>query len=91
MLRTILASAVVVLASPGWAQDAPPRTATAPAPEMKVCRSIVPTGSIMAKRYCLTRAEWAKFNDINDQGSAEAFRNRRSTACGTEGSALGCD
>lgn len=88
MLRMILMCTVLVMGTPCWAQETP--QAAAPPPEKKICKSIVPTGSIMAKKFCLTKTEWAKFNDINDQGSSQAFRNRRSIGCGKMDSPMAC-
>lgn len=76
--------AIMALVSSGTAvlaQDVAQPT-PAVAKEKKICRSVVPTGSIMAKRYCLTKAEWARINELNDNGSADYFRNKRSIGCG---------
>jgi hypothetical protein len=42
----------------------------------KICRMIVPTGSIMAKRICLTKPEWNEMTDLT-QESADTFMRRR--------------
>jgi len=88
-VRAVLISIVLLWGTPAGAQEAV-ASPTITAPEKKICKSIVPTGSIMAKKFCLTKTEWAKFNDINDNGSAQAFRNRRSIGCGKEGGPMGC-
>lgn len=46
--------------------------------EKKRCKMIVPTGSIMAKRFCLTDKEWREFDEIGGKG-ADAFLSRRGT------------
>lgn len=53
--------------------DANPAPAAAPAAERKICRSMTPTGSIMAKRVCLTKQQWAEFRE----GTARAAENLR--------------
>ena len=47
-------------AGPAIAQDTP-------APEKKICRMLTPTGSIMGKRFCLTKSEWRQFDEINQR------------------------
>jgi hypothetical protein len=90
MLRIVLMSAAVAAAAavPVAAQDT--STAAAAKPDRKICKNIVPTGSIMPKRFCLTKAEWKKLDEIHDQGSAEAFRNKRSIGCGKNGGPMAC-
>ena len=66
----------IALAGPAFAQDGPPAPAPTPAPEKKICRTIVPTGSIMGKRFCLTKTEWKQFGDISTD-SAETMLNSR--------------
>jgi hypothetical protein len=44
----------------------------------KICRMIVPTGTIMAKRFCLTKLEWDEVNNRTD-ASARATLARRGT------------
>ena len=71
------AGALAAVAMPAAAQDG---SASAPAPApvkpKKVCRSITPTGSIMSKRFCLTREEWAKFNEQNGKHADMMLSNR---------------
>ncbi len=59
----ILLLSATVAAVPALAQDAP----TAPPPEKKICKAITPTGTIMAKRFCLTKSEWRQFDEINER------------------------
>ena len=73
-MRLLASIAVLCLASP--AALAEPATTTPPSsgpvaakPEKKICRAAVGTGTIMARRVCHTRAEWAQ---IDGQGSASA-------------------
>lgn len=58
--------------------------------EKKICRSVVPVGTILPKRYCLTRAEWKELADRNENGSAENFHNKPSVGCGKGSSSLSC-
>ena len=61
---------LALAASPAVAQDTsstnPPPP---PAPEKKICKTIVPTGSMMGKRFCLTKAEWRQFDEINERAT----------------------
>ena len=61
-MRTVLILGGALAASPVLAQDA---TTPAPVPEKKLCKMITPTGSIMAKRFCLTKTEWRQFDEVN--------------------------
>jgi hypothetical protein len=53
--------AMLVAGAP-LAQEAPQAPAQ-PAKPKRVCRSIVPVGSIMPKRFCLTKNEWSRLDD----------------------------
>lgn len=57
------------------AEAAPPPPAPEK-PEKKVCRSMVLSGSIMPKRACMTRAEWAKLH-ASTNGAWEQARDKR--------------
>ena len=82
MLMIILGFAMSLLAQaadPAQASAAaPPAPAAAPAaaPEKKICRSMVMTGSIMGKRSCRTNAEWAKLQRSTDE-AWESARGKR--------------
>ena len=71
-----------LIASSAQAQDAAtisPASANAPAKpvkEKKICRGIVPTGSMMAKRFCLTKTEWEEFNRLNEEDQDKALSKR---------------
>lgn len=58
------------------AQDAPASGQTQPVKEKKLCRSVVPTGTIMAKRICLTKSEWTEFNSRNERHN-DMFRDNK--------------
>lgn len=45
----------------------------------RVCRSLVPTGTMFASRICLTKAEWSEFAARN-QADAEIGRRNRTAA-----------
>jgi hypothetical protein len=66
----------LVIVSPAVAQETSAPAPT-PAPEKKICRTITPTGSIMGKRFCLTKAEWQKLNAINADNAETALAGRR--------------
>ena len=65
----IAAQTATSVAAPGKAPDS---TAT----EKRICRRLVPTGSMMAKRICLTTPEWRTFYGLG-QGDAETTLRRR--------------
>lgn len=52
-----------------------PATAAAPPAEKKLCRSQVSTGSIMGRRVCHTRAEWAAI-DRAEADRSDDFRDK---------------
>ena len=66
----------LVASVPAAAQETP-APAPAPAPDKKICRTITPTGSIMGKKFCLTRAEWKKLNQINADNAETGLDGRR--------------
>jgi predicted transglutaminase-like cysteine proteinase len=76
MMRASLAAVTsFLIAVPSVAQDATQPTSV-PEAEKKICRQIVPTGTIMAKRFCLTKSEWAKLSDINGRHAQMALDRR---------------
>ncbi len=62
----LLASALQTAAAP----------APAAAPEKKVCRRDVATGSIMTKRTCRTKAEWAQIDAAVAAMTDQTMRQR---------------
>ena len=74
----LFAAAVVtcLLSHAAAAQNAPAANPAAPVKEKKICRSVVPTGTIMGKRMCLTKAEWAEFHARNERHN-DMFRDNR--------------
>ena len=61
------------LAAQTTAPEPPVATPTPVAAEKPVCRKEVPLGSIMAKRTCHSKAEWAAIDSAN-AGAAENAR-----------------
>lgn len=81
MAYTLL-SILAALAS--YAQAGEPVQATAAARTdagKKICRMIVPTGSIMAKRFCLTKQEWKDMNEQTQESAGTAWRRRGTGMC----------
>lgn len=72
---TAAIAAAMLFTSAAVAQDSPAPEAK-PVPEKKLCRSVVPTGTIMAKRICLTKKEWAEFSSRNDRHN-DMFRDNK--------------
>ena len=72
-----------VLTAPAIAEDQPAK----PAKEKMVCRSEEATGSIMRKRTCHTKAEWAVIDKENEAASKNALdrRNDGSLKLGSNG------
>ncbi|MGH6617310.1 hypothetical protein [Sphingomonas sp.] len=58
------ALAAILAAAPAVAEKSD-RANARPAKEKKVCRPVVGTGTILARPYCLTRAEWAEMDERN--------------------------
>ena len=62
------------LSSAALAQVPPGTPApVAPVKEKKICRSEVPVGSIMAKRTCLTKAQWAALDGRRGEQAEKAI------------------
>lgn len=70
------------LSSMAIAQDVGQPAVPAPAQEKKICRPVTPTGSIMPKRLCLTKVEWARFKDENERHT-DMVRNNRNRSLNT--------
>ena len=80
MMMIVLGFALSILAQVAEPAATPaaaaPATTAAAAPEKKICRSMVMTGSIMGKRSCRTNAEWAKLQRSTDD-AWETARGKR--------------
>jgi hypothetical protein len=74
------AGVAVMLCGGAAAQDV---QNAAQAPEKKICRNVMATGSIMAKRICLSKDEWSRFHDLN--GKHADMRDRRGNNVDTRG------
>lgn len=75
-IRLFAAAAVMCLFShTALAQDAPAADPAVPVKEKKICRAETATGSVMARRVCRTKAEWARLKELNERQN-EAFRDR---------------
>ena len=48
-------------------------TPAKPAKEKKICRTDIPTGSIMMRTKCGTAQEWADFDAANKRGAEHAL------------------
>ena len=84
LIRTFAALAVICFSSAAIAQDAGRPEAAAPAKEKKICRVSTPTGTLMAKRTCRTKSEWAA-SDARDERNADTFRDNKSTVLRPDG------
>lgn len=66
---------MVATGTAALAQDAAPPAPAEQAKEKKICRAEGSTGSIMTKRVCRTRAEWARIAEQNEREN-QRFRDR---------------
>ncbi|MEG3165117.1 hypothetical protein U1701_10970 [Sphingomonas sp. PB2P19] len=69
----MMVAASALLCASAAAQEAS-KAEVPPAKEKKTCRSLMPTGSIMATRVCNTKDAWKRFDDYTAEG-ADQFRN----------------
>jgi hypothetical protein len=58
-------------------------TVPAPVKEKKTCRSEVPLGSIMSKRVCHTKSEWAQIRGKDSENAAQALDTAHRGASGS--------
>jgi hypothetical protein len=58
----------------------------APVKEKKICRSEVPLGSIMSKRVCHTKSEWAQIRGKDSENAARALDTAHRGVPGTPAS-----
>ena len=72
--------ASLVVSSAAFAQAAPEVAAPAPVKEKKICRSEVPLGSIMAKRVCMTKSQWAETHAKNGAAAEKGLGSVRDRA-----------
>jgi hypothetical protein len=72
MPMCVMLAGAALVSSPALAQD---KAATGP--EKKICKMITPTGTIMGKRFCLTKAEWQQLNDINERNADQGLSGRK--------------
>lgn len=76
-IRLFAAAAVMCLLShTALAQESSAPAPAQPVKDKKICRSVVPTGTIMGKRMCLTKAEWAEFHARNERHN-DMFRDNK--------------
>ncbi len=68
LLAFAIATALPIAAA---AQDANP-----PRPK-KICRTVMPTGSILGQRVCMTKDEWARFDQQNGEHTDQGLEGRR--------------
>lgn len=77
MRRLIVLAIICAVPSALLAQEAAPAPAAKPAKEKKICRSEEATGSIMVKRVCHTKDEWAAIDKANDTATDQFGTARR--------------
>ena len=69
MIRVSMTAIGMILAASGaGAQDTPPEK---PAAEKKICRADAETGSILARRRCFTRTQWAEIERKSGKHNAK--------------------
>src|SRR5688500_14607561 len=77
LVRVLVGVALVATGTAALPQDAAPPAPAEQVKEKKICRSETPTGSVMAKRVCRTKAEWARLAEQNEREN-QRFRDRPS-------------
>ena len=73
--RVLVAVALVATGTAALAQDAAHPAPAEQVKEKKICRAEGSTGSIMTKRVCRTKAEWARIAEQNERDN-QRFRDR---------------
>ncbi len=58
LTKVALAGLTFLVAAPALAFDDGAAKPSKDDPSRRICRTVVPTGSRMIKRYCKTRADW---------------------------------
>jgi hypothetical protein len=81
-MRFVSLLALLVVAAPAVAQQAPAPQAAVPTTEQAkedkpICRRQAVTGSNFAKRECHTKAEWAEIRARDAANAERALDNRR--------------
>lgn len=82
-MKIIIAAAMLAAAIPG-AVLAQPDAGKAAKADKKICRSDTPTGSIMPRSICHTRAEWEAIDAAN-QADAQGGFDRQNRVGGQAG------
>ena len=77
VIGLIAAAALLGVAGQNPVQS-PVATDATPANPGKICKRVVPTGSILPIKICLTNPEWKEFTARTNAG-AEQFLSRRGT------------
>lgn len=74
-------AATLMIAPASAAQDQAANSDAVPAkPEKKVCRSSVATGSVMQKRICRTKTEWAAIDRMTAKSAEQTLEHRRQSS-----------
>jgi hypothetical protein len=73
--RAIMALSALGLAAPALA-DEPAGTSAQPDKDKAVCRKVIDTGSILPKRICLSKAEWAAIKKKRDEDDQRASNRK---------------
>ena len=78
----LLTAMTLLFATAPIASVAADTPAPPPPKERKICRSEAPTGSIMVRRVCRTKAEWDAINERSAQ-NVDTFKLRRGSGVPT--------
>ncbi len=71
LVISLMASAILS-AAPAIAKDKKPED-----PDKRICRSDIPTGSIMPERECHKASEWKVIDDENARNATQAMAHSR--------------
>jgi hypothetical protein len=74
-LATTAVLSTLILATPVIAKDKKPQD-----PDKRVCRSEVPTGSLMGKSVCHTVAQWSAIDHQNEANTDTMMGSQRTAS-----------
>ena len=83
-MKLLLAAALLIcpVAVNAQTTEGAAKPSDKPAKEKKTCRSLMPTGTIMATRVCNTAAAWKAFDGYTADGADQFRATYRMTSTG---------
>lgn len=71
----------LALASAAQAQPVAEDRTEATKAEARTCKRLVPTGSMLPVKVCLTKAQWREFSNANQDDADATLRHRGTGMC----------